>query len=233
MTDGLAAALDVRTGVSVREIEWRDSLVRAAADDETFEADLLVSSLSLAVLKRGAITFAPGLPAVYRAAIEGLDFGLSEKSVMDFEAPFWPRDRDVIIRASEDGCFSLFFNNHYPASGDAFLTARVLGRNVPAFVELSDEAATNQVMDALKDMFGAGLPEPRRVKRSRWLHDPNSAGAYSVDRLGVPSFDHRSVLAVPVSDRFAFAGEHTHPCYPSTVHGAYLTAKRAAYALLG
>jgi monoamine oxidase len=39
-------------------------------------------------------------------------------------------------------------------------------------------------------------------------------------------------LAQPVDNRLFFAGEHTQRDYPATVHGAYLSGKRAANEIL-
>jgi len=141
---------------------------------------------------------------------------------------FWPQESQVLIRASDSGEFPLFFNHHVPATGDPFLTVRVLGDRVPGWVERGDGEAVESVMNILSGMFGPGLPEPEGFLRSNWFGSPFTQCGYSVAHVGVPSYDHRTALSNPVARSLVFAGEHTHPDYPSTVHGALLSGQRAA-----
>ena len=77
-------------------------------------------------------------------------------------------------------------------------------------------------------MYGSRLPQ--KVTGSvvtRWHSDEFSHGAYSHVSPGGSFSDYRT-LARPLGDQIFFAGEATHPTYPGTVHGAYLSGERAA-----
>ena len=50
--------------------------------------------------------------------------------------------------------------------------------------------------------------------------------------MGV-EFDIYRDMARPVGDRLFFAGEATHSRFPSTVHGALLSGRRAARRISG
>jgi monoamine oxidase len=226
---GLARGLAIRTGVAVDRIAVSASGVEAGAGDESFHADYAVLAVPLAVLQRESIRFEPGLPPEKLEAVERIRVGLSEKLVLKFPEAFWPEKPTILMRATEDKThFPIFFNNHLPFTGDPVLTARVAGSRVTAFNRLPDDEAVASVMEVLRATFGSTIPEPSGALRSGWADDPFTAGAYSTHDLGVPSREFRGRFEIPVSDRLFFAGEHTHPDRPSTVHGACLSGRRAA-----
>ena len=60
-----------------------------------------------------------------------------------------------------------------------------------------------------------------------WVTQPHTLGSYSVTRPG--GHGRRQALDQPVVDTLYFAGEATAPPpHYQTVHGAYLSGKRAA-----
>lgn len=230
---GLARGLSIRTGVPIDRIAVSDAGVEVGAGNESWSADYAVLAVPLAVLQRESIRFEPELPDDKAEAIRRIRVGLSEKVILKFPEAFWPADPAILIRATEDKThFPTFFNNHLPFTGDAVLTARVAGTRVTEFNTLDDEEASARVMEVLRKAFGREIPEPVGMLRSRWADDPFTAGAYSTYDLGVPSSELRARFETPVGRRLYFAGEHTHPDRPSTVHGAYLTGQRAARQIL-
>lgn len=96
---------------------------------------------------------------------------------------------------------------------------------------LTDEELVELVMAHLRDMYGAQVPPPRAMRRSRWCNDAWTRGAYSFTST-TTDMSHFDALAAP-SGRVRFAGEHTDRAHFSTVHGAYLSGLRAAREILG
>ena len=97
---GMAARLGgaLRLGLAVQQVERREDGVTVrvrpteagrVALTEALEADVVVMTVPLGVLKTGAIAFEPPLPAAKQAAIEGLGFGLLNKVVVTFKTVFW------------------------------------------------------------------------------------------------------------------------------------------------
>lgn len=225
---GLARGLNVRTGALVSRIEHSGNGVEVVTDCGTFEADFAVVTVPIGVLQKRSILFSPELPPAKQRAIQGLGLGLSEKLILKFPEPFWPTEPAIVLRASErKNYFPLFFNNHYPFTGDAILTARVAGSRVPEFNRLSEDDATASVLDVLREGFGREIPWPTATLRSRWVDDPFTACSYSTVKVGVPSQAYRREIAAPVG-RMHFAGEHTSEHRFSNVHGAYQSGLRAA-----
>src|SRR5688572_7447583 len=72
-----------------------------------------------------------------------------------------------------------------------------------------------------------GVPEPDGWLITRWAADPFALGSYSFLPPGATPAD-RETLAAPVDGRLFFAGEATSVDFPATVHGAYLSGRRAA-----
>lgn len=77
----------------------------------------------------------------------------------------------------------------------------------------------------------ARFPAPNGTLISRWRQDPYSLGSYSFLAVGSTPQD-RSVIGEPVGDRLFFAGEAVNRAHPSTVHGAHLSGRDAAEAVL-
>ena len=62
---------------------------------------------------------------------------------------------------------------------------------------------------------------------TRWRNDLYTHGSYSYMAKGARPA-HRRALGKPVGKSLYFAGEATHKGFPATVHGAYLSGRRAA-----
>ena len=66
---------------------------------------------------------------------------------------------------------------------------------------------------------------------TRWRADPFARGSYSFMAKGASPAD-RKALAKPVGKDLYFAGEATHSGFPATVHGALMSGRDAARAIL-
>lgn len=75
------------------------------------------------------------------------------------------------------------------------------------------------------------VPRPADLIRTNWSADVFSFGAYSFMRAGATP-DDRAAVRQSIADRLFFAGEHTSVDFPSTVHGAMASGRRAADDLL-
>ncbi|MFZ1755849.1 MAG: FAD-dependent oxidoreductase, partial [Caldilineaceae bacterium] len=87
---GLAAGLDIRTGVVVQRIGYSKMGVTVATSQGDFSAQRVIVTVPLGVLKAGVIDFAPALPMAKQAAIQRIGFGNYEKLALRFPHIFWP-----------------------------------------------------------------------------------------------------------------------------------------------
>ncbi len=227
----LARGLDIRLGEAVRRVVRRADGVTVETATGRFEADHVVSTLPLGVLKAGSVAFDPLLPAAVDEAIAKIGLGAVTKIALAFERRFWPADRRFFGHVdARRGRWATFLSTNGLVAGDV-LVGFATGPYARVAEAMTSDEMTADAMAVLADMFGAGLPRPRGVVVSSWTPDPFALGAYSLPAPGCTP-KHFATLGAPIDDRLIFAGEHTDFARHGTVHGALLSGRRAAAAVL-
>jgi len=211
---------------------------------EIIEADYVVSSVPLGVLKRQTIQFEPPLPEFKLGAIQRIGFGVLNKVVLVYKEPFWDQDRDIfgtlrdpVNRFSVDqaeyfqhrGRFFQWFNCT-KTSGVPTLLALMAGDAAFYTEKTTDQELIEEAMKVLKSVFGPEIPRPTESLVTRWGHDEFAYGSYSYTGAMFRRDDYEE-MAKPIGNLF-FAGEHTCGTHPATVHGAYISGLRAASEVL-
>ncbi|XP_042477338.1 lysine-specific histone demethylase 1 homolog 2-like [Macadamia integrifolia] len=224
-------------GRTVHTIKYGNDGVEVVAGDQVFQADMVLCTVPLGVLKNRTIRFEPELPERKLAAIERLGFGLLNKVAMIFPHVFWGEDLDTFGCLNKDshrrGEFFLFYSYH-TVSGGPVLVALVAGEAALAF-ECEDPAVLRQrVLSILRGIYnpkGIDVPDPIQTICTRWGSDPLCRGSYSHVRVGSSGSDY-DILAESVNRRLFFAGEATNKQYPASMHGAFLSGLREASCIL-
>ena len=228
----LARGLVVRTGVSVARItQVADGVVVTDARGRTTSADVALVTVPLGLLKHGTIDFEPELPESKRLAIARIGFGLLDKQFLRFDRPFWPTDVDWLEHLDTDAANWpqwLSFARH---DRTPLLLAFTGGSTAWQAEERSDRDVVDEMLRALRGMFGRSVPAPRAWQITRWGQQRYTRGGYSFNAVGMLPGD-RGVLAEPFG-RLHFAGEATHREHYGTVHGAYLSGISAARRIVG
>jgi polyamine oxidase len=229
IVDHLARDLTIRLDAEVTRIAHGGATVTVDTAGEVFEADRVIVTVPLGVLKAGTIEFDPPLPDAKQQAIRRLGFGLLDKVVLRFDEPFWTQQfdmrSDMIGIAGENQPASDLVNSVRFTDVPMLIGLRG-GANARAREADSDEQTVAQLVAALR------APEPTGMLVTRWAADPFARGSYSFLAVG-SSPDDQEALAAPVGDRLSFAGEATHEEFFATVHGAYLSGLREADRILG
>jgi len=213
-------------------------------DGEIIEADYIVSTIPLGVLKQNNIQFEPPLPDWKKGAIQRIGYGVLNKVVLVYKEPFWDERRDIFgTLRNPDNRFSLdqadYFSNRgrffqwfncTKTSGLPTLVALMAGDAAFYTEKTPNEELIEEATKVLRSVYGPEVPNPIEAVVTRWGHDPYSRGSYSYTG---PNFepDDYEVMAKPVGNLF-FAGEHTCGTHPATVHGAYISGLRAASEVL-
>ena len=117
--------------------------------------------------------------------------------------------------------------NYRTFSQDNILIGLSVGSYASVCETMDDETMVADCMDALRQMFGANLPEPVASLPTRWSEDPWTFGAYSYANVGSKPGDFER-LAEPVAKTILMAGEHATFDYHGTTHGAYFSGLAAA-----
>ena len=227
----LAKGLDIRLDHKVQKIAYDGRGVTIVTTQGEFSARHAIITLPLGILKSGKVAFASGLPGEKKEAIQTLGFGLLNKTYLRFPKAFWPKEPDGLgYVAADKGEWAGWINFYHYINQPILLAFNSAGyaRTLEA---KSDRETVALAMNALKTMYGSGIPQPQAWQISRWASDPFALGSYSYNAVGA-SVEMRRALSNPIEDRLFFAGEATSIKNPSTVHGAYLSGLREAERIL-
>ncbi|MDE2803868.1 MAG: FAD-dependent oxidoreductase [Gemmatimonadota bacterium] len=227
IVEALSDGLEVRLGQAVTAIDHSGAqVVATTASGTSFEADRVVVTLPLGVLKNGLVSFSPPLPAAKRQAIADLKMGVLNKTCLLFEDVFWePRVEVIGYVGADRGRWAETLSLH-PYTGQPVLMMFNAGAYGAEIESLADREIVAEATAALADMYGP-VPQPTNALVTRWGSDPWTHGSYSYVPAG-SSFERYATLGKPIGDRVFFAGEATDPDHPATVHGAFLSGVRAA-----
>jgi len=227
MTDFLAQGLDVRLNTRVSSVDYSTAKVKVVANGNVFEADYVIVSVPLGVLKNGAIAFSPALPNDKSTAISKTNMGNMNKFLLVWNTAFWDINRQYIGYTPETkGKFNYFLNVKKFAPINALMTF-AFGDYATVTENMSDGSVVDEIMLHLKNIYGSNIPNPNGLLRTKWSQNINAYGAYSYATNGTTTADF-DTLAKAVNNRLFFAGEHTSRDYRGTVHGAYLSGIREA-----
>ncbi|EOA29951.1 hypothetical protein CARUB_v10013055mg [Capsella rubella] len=237
LINALAEGLPIIYGKSVDTIKYGDGGVEVISGSQIFQADMILCTVPLGVLKKRSIKFEPELPRRKQAAIDRLGFGLLNKVAMLFPSVFWGDELDTFGCVSESsinrGEFFLFYAYHTVSGGPA-LVALVAGEAAQRFECTEPSVLLHRVLKKLRGIYGPKgvvVPDPIQTVCTRWGSDPLSYGSYSHVRVGSSGVDY-DILAESVRNRLFFAGEATTRQHPATMHGAYLSGLREASRIL-
>ena len=223
----LATGLNVQLNQRVTKVDYTGSTVRVTHNGTVSEADYVIVTVPLGVLKNNSIAFLPALPASKQNAIQKVGMNCVNKFLLTWDTAFWDDVQYISYTPETRDKFNYFVNvSKFHPSIPALMTFAYsdYARQTEA---MSDAQVMNEIMSHLKDMYGNNIPEPANMLRTKWQSDENAFGAYSYTAVGT-EMSHFDDLAQAVNDKLFFAGEHTEIDYFSTAHGAYLSGIREA-----
>jgi len=227
VTDFLAEGLDIKLNTRVTAIDYSNSKVNITANGNNIEADYVVVSVPLGVLKNNVITFTPALPTNKINAITNTNMGNVNKFLLVWNTPFWDTNLQYIgYTPDTKGKFNYFLNIKKFTSTNGLMTF-AFGDYATVSESMTDNEIISEIMLNLKGIYGNSIPDPSNFLRTKWGQNINSFGAYSYPTNGSTSADF-DTFAEEVNDKLFFAGEHTEIEYRGTVHGAYLSGIREA-----
>ncbi len=227
VSDFLATGLTIQLNEKVTEIDYSGTTVKVRSNISTYEADYVLVTVPLGVLKRNIIQFSPALPTDKRQAITKTSMSAINKFILVWDTPFWDTNLQYIGYTPEmKGKFNYFLNVNKFSPVAALMTF-AYGNYGLLTENMSDAAVTEAIMEHLRVIYGNAIPTPKNMLRTKWGNDEYTFGSYSFPTTGTRSTDF-DVMAKAVENRLFFAGEHTERDYRGTVHGAYLSGSREA-----
>lgn len=232
LVEALLRGVDTRLETAVSRIDHAGPSVAVETTAGRFEADFVVVTASLGVLKTGAIDFNPPLPAAKKAAIDDLKMGVLNKVCLKFPHTFWDQNTNMLLRTPDAEATWPAWFNLINVTGEPILLALNAGPYARALEKKADAEIIDLAMASLKSMYGADIPAPTDHLITRWEEDPFAYGSYSYIAPGATD-DASDRLADPLGDTVFFAGEACMRDYPATVHGAYLSGLSASRKIIG
>lgn len=228
--DGLAADCHIQLNTIVNKIDYSQNKITVMTNQGNIEADRVIVTLPLGVLKNNSVTFHPKLPQEKQDAMAKLHMGILNRLIMRFPKIFWPTEYNgIYISPNTQPSISFYLNNQYFIKEPILtgFTGGEAGRNLE---NLTDSDLIDLAMHQLRSAFGNNIPPPEKHLITRWGKDPFSQGSYSTVPLGASGSDY-DTLAESIQNRLFFAGEATHKTFAATTHGAYLSGINAANAI--
>jgi hypothetical protein len=202
------------------------------------EADAVVCTLPLGVLKipenqPGHVKFIPPLPDRKRNAIQKLGCGLLNKCALSFPKVFW-QDSDFLGMAENN--YSYLILNTVSYTHKPILIFMYGGAFASKIEDWTDAEIVEDCMGVLRRATHKDIPDPVDYCVTRWGKEQYSRMAFTYIPPGVDGPKELDSMSQAIYDSvqpgrplIMFAGEHTTPYHPSTMHGAFLSGIREAY----
>jgi monoamine oxidase len=219
----LGADLPIRLNCAVTAVDATDPAIRIETSAGRIVAGGVIVTVPTAVLASGAITFTPALDD-HLAAAAALPLGVADKLYFALDKPdAFAADSRLLGSTDRRDCGSYTLRPRGRPMIEGYFGgdhARALEHGgLPAFAE----AGLDEIAGVLGHAIRRRLTP---ILATGWARDPYALGSYSHALPGQAAA--RAVLATPVNDRIAFAGEATSAQFFSTAHGAFESGLAAA-----
>jgi monoamine oxidase len=224
----LAEGLPLVLETPVLRIDHRGRELRIETDRGTLVAACAIVTVPTSILAAEALRFDPPLPDK-TAAAAGLPLGLADKLFLALSGPVERVMPDGFLVGSTVRRETMSYQVR--PLGRPLIACFFGGRFAAALEAEGPAAMAAHAADELVRRFGSEIR--RRISplaATAWLNDPFARGSYSYALPG--HAEDRRVLAAPVEGRIFFAGEACSANFFSTAHGAFLSGRAAAEAVL-
>ncbi len=233
----------VQLNTVVKSINYGgEKIVITDKDGNQFEADKVIVTTSLGVLKTGGVAFSPGLPAAKTSSMNKLGMDHSIRVVIDFKKNFWGEEAGFIWGGTEGPMYL----NGGVARSEFYrtLSITVHGPKAQALSAQGDNildtllAELDAVYDGQASLFirkvikSDGSEGDRVWFLADWGKDEFFKGGKSYPMPGATNED-RINFAAPINNKVFFAGEATDiKGDAGTINGALNSAERAVEELV-
>lgn len=235
----------VKLNTPISAIQYdSDPITLTAADGSTYEADKVIVTVPVSVLKNGDLSFSPALGGARASSLSKIDMGASFRAIIEFKRNFWGEDSSLILGAEN---LPEFVNNGLGRGVfNSTLQITVNGSKAEMYSALGD-TAIDALLAELDTLYaGQATQYVRRVTApdpndpdqiielgpiyvtEDWTNRPYILGGYSYPLPGSTNEDRLNIGA-PLNGKLFFAGEATDITgNAGLVNGALASAERCA-----
>jgi lysine-specific histone demethylase 1B len=213
----------------VSKIDYSQSTILITdSNNNTFNADKVIITVPIPILKSADIQFTPALPDEKTAAFAKIGMDAGMKVFLKFSNKFF--DQNII---GGSVCAAYADDSIGKAQNDNILLAFIMGEQAEYLTSLgSDAAITNALIQEL-DIMHNGQASASFIAShvENWTTNPYIKGAYSYSTIGMG--DARKIASQALSEKLYFAGEAMNTNgHHQTVHGAVETGYREVINIL-
>ena len=213
----------------VSKIDYSQSeIIITASNNRLFNADKVIITVPIPILKSGDIQFIPALQNEKTNAFSKIGMDAGMKVFLKFSNKFF--DQNIIGGAI---CAAYADDSIGKAQSDNILLAFIMGDQAAYLTALAnDTVITNALLQELDLMYnGQATTSFIASHVENWTTNPFVKGAYSYSTVGMG--DARKIATQAISKKLYFAGEAMNTNgHHQTVHGAVETGYREVMNIL-
>ena len=213
----------------ITKIDYSQSeIILTDSNNNTFNANKVIITVPISILKSGDIQFIPALPDEKTAAFAKIGMDAGMKVFLKFSNKFF--DQNII---GGSVCAAYADDSIGKAQNDNILLAFIMGEQAEYLTALgSDAAITSALIQELDIMYNGQASASFIASHvENWTTNPYVKGAYSYSTIGMG--DARKIASQALSEKLYFAGEAMNTNgHHQTVHGAVETGYREVINIL-
>lgn len=213
----------------ITKIDYSQSEIKLTdSNNNTFNANKVIITVPISILKSGDIQFIPALPIEKTTAFSKIGMDAGMKVFLKFSNKFF--DQNII---GGSVCAAYADDSIGKAQNDNILLAFIMGNQAEYLTSLgSDVAITAALLQELDLMYnGQATASFIASHVENWTTNPFVKGAYSYSTVGMG--DARKTASQALSEKLYFAGEAMNTNgHHQTVHGAIETGYREVINML-
>ena len=207
-----------------------DKVIVSTNNGEQFEADRVLVTVPIGVLRSNSISFVPDINQEKRKAIEAITFQRGFKVVLKFTEKFYPDAIGCKVKSGEKTFYDIAFKKE---TDDKVLGFLCTGENTEEYYKLgSEQEIVSALMQELDLMYDGKASQAFTGKfiLENWGQYEFTQGTWT-QAIGEKKA-HLKILATPLDKKVYFAGEIFDPYQQMGVPGAILSGYYAADQML-
>lgn len=221
----------IKLNTPVAAIDYSDNkIIVSTTNGETYDADRVIVTVSMGVLKSNKITFKPEMNEEKKKAIESINFHSGFKAVMKFSEKFYPDAINCKVENGEKAFYDMAFKKDAQTNVLGFLCT---GNETQKYYELNSEqeiiASLLQELDLMFDGKATAYYSGDYILEN-WGQYEYTQGTWTQAIQEKQS--HLKVLNLPLDKKVYFAGEIYDTYQQMGVPGAILSGYYAVDRLL-
>ncbi len=213
----------------VKDVNYAgDTIELKDTNGKTYQADKVIITVPITILKTNGLNFIPALPSEKINAFSKIGMDAGMKVYLKFKTKFF--DENII---GGNVCAAYADESIGKVGNDHVLLAFVMGEQAEKLTALgSNTAIVNALLQELDTMYnGQATINYLNSFVQNWTTQPFIQGAYSYSTVGMGNA--RELAAKSINDKLFFAGEAMNTNgHHQTIHGAAETGYNAVLAIL-